>query len=239
MGDSCSKVRADALDEDNASVEPRQSALVVTPESPPATRKRTAHVRQSIFRVGLRGGQFSPTQRASNYNFVTEAVKVNFEEAAREDGEPLGVVGLRNLGNTCFLNSSIQCLSATIPLTDYFLGYNYRSEINHDNFLGTGGKLVTAYAELMKKMWLGKDSVVLPTEFKAQLEKFSPQFRGNHQHDSQELLSFLLDGIHEGRCGGVLLFCFVRNVVIMPSHLTMLLVFCTHRSQSSQEKAIH
>ena len=29
---------------------------------------------------------------------------------------------LQNLGNTCFLNSSIQCLSATIPLTDYFLG---------------------------------------------------------------------------------------------------------------------
>ena len=33
-----------------------------------------------------------------------------------------GVVGMKNLGNTCFMNSSLQCLSNTTPLTDYFLG---------------------------------------------------------------------------------------------------------------------
>lgn len=104
---------------------------------------------------------------------------------------------MRNMGNTCFMNASLQCLSATIPLTDYFLGYDYRSEINQKNFLGTGGKLVVAYAELMKAMWLGKSTVIKPTSFKAQLEQFAPQFVGYHQHDAQEFLAFLLDGIHE------------------------------------------
>jgi ubiquitin carboxyl-terminal hydrolase 8 len=82
-------------------------------------------------------------------------------------------------------------------LTDYFLGYDYRSEINKKNFLGTGGKLVTAFAELTKQMWLGRNSVVEPVDFKKQLGTFAPQFVGCHQHDSQELLGFLLDGIHE------------------------------------------
>jgi len=63
--------------------------------------------------------------------------------------------------------------------------------------LGTGGKLVVAYAELMKLIWLSKNQVVKPTAFKGQIEKFAPQFVGTRQHDAQELLSFLLDGIHE------------------------------------------
>jgi ubiquitin C-terminal hydrolase len=138
--------------------------------------------------------------RSSTYSNVRDVVMQNLSEAERsrhDQSVPMGVIGLRNLGNTCFINCSLQCLSATIPLTDYFLGYDYRSEINKNNFLGTGGKLVSAYAELMKKMWLGTKSTVEPIDFKEQLGTFAPQFNGYRQHDSQELLAFLLDGIHE------------------------------------------
>jgi ubiquitin carboxyl-terminal hydrolase 8 len=163
-------------------------------------RRPSSSVGRSLQRItaSVWKGPTSPA-RASNYNLVHRQVQINFGQAQRaaDKSVPLGVVGFRNLGNTCFLNSSLQCLGATIPLTDYFLGYNYRSEINRHNALGTGGKLVAEYAELMKAMWLGKSSVIRPVSFKSQLERFAPQFRGSHQHDSQELLSFLLDGIHE------------------------------------------
>jgi ubiquitin carboxyl-terminal hydrolase 8 len=154
----------------------------------------------SIFRIA--GGSLrhpNSPKRASNYNLVHDAVAINFQEAALQGGKRslLGVVGFRNLGNTCFLNSSLQCLSATIPLTDYFLAYQYKKEINENNPLGTGGKLVVEYAELMKAVWLGSSTVIRPQSFKTQLERFAPQFRGYRQHDSQELLAFLLDGIHE------------------------------------------
>lgn len=52
-------------------------------------------------------------------------------------GAKKGVVGLYNLGNTCYMNSALQCLSNTWPLTKYFLDDHFKSEINMDNPLGT------------------------------------------------------------------------------------------------------
>jgi len=49
----------------------------------------------------------------------------------------------------------------------------------------------------MKHIWLGNESIVSPSKFKRKLERFSPRFAGGYQQDAQELLAFLLDGIHE------------------------------------------
>ncbi|XP_010588109.2 ubiquitin carboxyl-terminal hydrolase 4 isoform X2 [Loxodonta africana] len=108
-----------------------------------------------------------------------------------------GLCGLGNLGNTCFMNSALQCLSNTAPLTDYFLKDEYEAEINRDNPLGMKGEIAEAYAELIKQMWSGRDTHVAPRMFKTQVGRFAPQFSGYQQQDSQELLAFLLDGLHE------------------------------------------
>jgi len=111
--------------------------------------------------------------------------------------EKPGVCGLHNLGNTCFMNSALQCLSHTEALRNYLLSGKWESEINEQNALGTHGKLTRSYADVMRRIWKGTDSYFSPAEFKQRISEFAPQFSGYKQHDSQELLMFLLDGIHE------------------------------------------
>lgn len=115
----------------------------------------------------------------------------------REPSSKPGLCGLSNLGNTCFMNSALQCLSNTPPLTEYFLTDDYKEEINKENPLGMKGEIAMAYAELIRQIWSGEHSYVAPRMFKTQVGRFAPQFSGYQQQDSQELLAFLLDGLHE------------------------------------------
>jgi len=135
---------------------------------------------------------------ASTYEDIHRVVNDKTLNQKRQDGRvSSGVVGLQNLGNTCFMNSAIQCLSNTTPLTDYFLGYDWAKEINKQNPLGMKGEVASAFGSLISKIWTGDSRAVAPTTLRQKISKFNPIFTGYQQHDAQELLAFLLDGLHE------------------------------------------
>eukprot|EP00050_Salpingoeca_kvevrii_P016532 m.56351 g.56351 ORF g.56351 m.56351 type:complete len:1081 (+) comp6999_c0_seq1:95-3337(+) len=107
------------------------------------------------------------------------------------------LTGLRNFGNTCFMNTVLQCMASTVPLVKFFVQGQYREELNLANKMGTQGRLAEEFGELMLFMWCGQYRSLSPQLFKQVLERFAPQFAGNHQQDCQEFCSYLLDGLHE------------------------------------------
>ena len=67
------------------------------------------------------------------------------------------------------------------------------------NPLGKSGEVAECFGDLIRQMWVGssESAVISPDKFKKILGALQPQFSGNEQHDAQELLAFLLDGLHE------------------------------------------
>uniref|UniRef100_A0A8C9VKD7 ubiquitinyl hydrolase 1 n=1 Tax=Scleropages formosus TaxID=113540 RepID=A0A8C9VKD7_SCLFO len=131
---------------------------------------------------------------------MTHAPPASNERAEEEEEKKVclpGFTGLVNLGNTCFMNSVIQSLSNTRELRDYFHDRAFEAEINCSNPLGTGGRLAIGFAVLLRALWKGTHHAFQPSKLKAIVASKASQFTGYAQHDAQEFMAFLLDGLHE------------------------------------------
>jgi ubiquitin carboxyl-terminal hydrolase 8 len=103
-----------------------------------------------------------------------------------------GLSGLVNIGNTCYMNAAIQCLSNTTMLTEYFLTKEYLKDIVRTK---KEASMCIEYYKLLNGLW-EENCVIKPLSFKKVLGELELKFNNFFQHDSQEVLSLLINILH-------------------------------------------
>ncbi|XP_043862579.1 ubiquitin carboxyl-terminal hydrolase Usp2 isoform X5 [Drosophila santomea] len=118
--------------------------------------------------------------------------------SASRDEKSEGLCGLRNIGNTCFMNSVIQCLSHTQELTRFLRSHHgSRSSSTKDQ------QILHEFAKLIQEMWTSNVHTVTPMELKRAFSTKHRMYSDYNQQDAQEFLRFFLDSLHSALNSGV------------------------------------
>ena len=113
---------------------------------------------------------------------------------------PPPLIGLQNIGSTCYMNATLQCFSHTEILTDYFLNENNRNKIYNNNIAKKDPTLLQlspSYLNLITNLWLSKQKYFSPFEFRKRVADMNPLFKELSANDAKDLLNYLLMQLHE------------------------------------------
>ncbi|KAJ1818560.1 ubiquitin-specific protease doa4 [Coemansia sp. RSA 2598] len=141
--------------------------------------------------------RFSPAVSGTSYPGTSQEKKPRKQSTAALDSAAYGATGLKNFGNTCFMNCVIQCLVGTGPFCRYFLQGSWKKDLVRDGSKKSDAEVAVEFARLVDNMWRGQYGSLSPIGFRSAVGSCSAQFKGNDQEDAQEFALFLLDTLHE------------------------------------------
>ena len=134
-----------------------------------------------------------------NIPFIKNKIKIDINKLENILPENCnhGLCGSQNLGNTCFMNSSIACLSNCTELTTFFLSKDYRNYMNKSNKSGLKGKLADAWYKLLKNYWKTEEKYGNPIDIKKLVGKKYKKFDSTEQQDANEFITLFLELLSE------------------------------------------
>ena len=102
--------------------------------------------------------------------------------------------GLANIGATCYMNATLQCLAHIQRLTHYLLNSETKKKISSDKIKY---KLTSAYLTVLENLWQNKNiKYYSPNQFKDVISEMNSLFAGIQANDSKDLILFLLETMH-------------------------------------------
>ncbi|XP_039029557.1 ubiquitin carboxyl-terminal hydrolase 23-like isoform X1 [Hibiscus syriacus] len=100
--------------------------------------------------------------------------------------------GLENLGNTCFLNSVLQCLTYTEPLVAYLQSGNHQNSCRIAGFCA-----LCAIQKHVRRALQSTGRILAPNDLVSNLRCISRNFRNSQQEDAHEYMVNLLESMHK------------------------------------------
>ncbi len=163
--------------------------------------KKNINENYQIIKMGLEKKNISLDNKTSIKTIINkiEHIKDNSDEEIKvpkimklkEKKESI-IIGLNNIGATCYMNATLQSFSNTDKLTEYFLN-TYKYDPNDEKKI-----MSNEYYKVIKNLWdiNNKQKCYSPYDFKKKLSQENILFAGNFANDSKDLINFLLERIH-------------------------------------------
>ena len=133
-------------------------------------------------------------ENLNKFKFSLEQEQKDFEvQKTKEELSKLpNLVGLQNIGATCYMNATLQALSNTNSLTEYFID---KSKFIPNN---SNKKMTSEYYKVLSNLWseTKKNGDYAPYDFKQALSEENTLFAGIQANDSKDLINFLLERFH-------------------------------------------
>ena len=134
--------------------------------------------------------QLSPSPQTSGSTSVVTLTQF-------ANGQIPGTVGIRNHGNTCFMNAVIQCLSNTEFFAEYFVTNEFEAAALAAQKGGRSCAVTKRLKRLLSSLWMCDYSYDISAAFRNVVGQNAVQYQGTEQNDAQEFLHWLLDRVNE------------------------------------------
>ncbi|KAG5832664.1 hypothetical protein ANANG_G00293540 [Anguilla anguilla] len=167
--------------------------VILNPRSESAAGPRpadTVHIKRQVSE-SAGGGQSDGIPAPQKMLFPVNRLSMRWERVYRVGA------GLHNLGNTCFLNSTVQCLTYTPPLANYLLSKEHSRSCHQSGFC-----MICVMQNHIVQAFANTGNAIKPVSFIRDLKKIARHFRFGSQEDAHEFLRYTVDAMQKACLNG-------------------------------------